>query len=342
MTDSTCTLIAPPAPPRPPATSSAGTAQPEPEGNEGIRTDLARFAEMETPGVVTRLLHGDPWDVGPRANDLHPALAQLVHEAMPVLGRLCREGRLVSRDEVIPFRFLATRCAHAGINQDVAASIVSNAAEAVMDAVIRRTRELDELYGAANVEAATAMLCGVLEDFAGRVAAQLGDGYKAYAASLDAVNSRDPERATRLLRRMAHTATNDDAARAILVVVATGQREDAEALAAAAREIQVHVPGAIEAGAGADNVPSHHRVVVPVADGDGWRTIYPVLRYVAITYGVVIVTRPPVRSLAALRDCYYDVCSSLREVMRTSGQRSGVVGATADTPVPDAPLPAAA
>lgn len=98
------------------------------------------------PAVATHLLHGDPWGIGRPIRNMHPALAQLVHEAMPIIGRLCRDGRLTHRDEIIPFRFLGARGAHAGIDSEVAGVTVRTAAaEAVMDATIRRTHELDDL-----------------------------------------------------------------------------------------------------------------------------------------------------------------------------------------------------
>jgi hypothetical protein len=320
----------------PPAPSS----QPDREGNDAVRLDLARLVEMETPGVATLLLHGDPWEIAGRV-DVHPAVAQLVHEALPIIGRLCRDGRLVSRDEVIAFRFLATRCAHAGIECKVAAQTVSNAAEAVLDAVLRRAHELDDLWGATNVEATTAVLCGVLENFAGRAAAQVKEGYATYQAGFVRARDKDPIRYVRVLDTDVDVSSRDRTSRAILVMLAAGHRDDAAALSTAAREIEVHVPGAVDLGVGSEAMPTHRRVVVPVRDDAAWRGVHPILRHIAVVHGVVIVTRPPVSGLWALRDCYTDLCGSLREIVRTSGRRSGLVAAE-DTPTPTPSLTAAA
>jgi len=66
------------------------------------------------------------------------------------------------------------------------------------------------------------------------------------------------------------------------------------------------------------------------------------MRHVAVAHGVVIVTRPPVNGLSALRACYADLCASLREVVRDSGRRSGVISNMEVMPTSDPPLPAAA
>lgn len=340
MADSTLALAAPPAaPPASPAPPPPAASRPQRECNEAVRLDLARLAEMEMPNVATLLLNGDPWMVQPRV-DIHPALAQLVHHAMPLISRLCRDGRLVTIDEVIAFRFLATRCAHGGVDCRRATRTVNDAAEAVMDAILRRAQELDELWGAKNVEAATTVLCGVLENFAARAAAQVKDGYAAYSASEARGKQRDRFRYPRPLDRRS-LRSRDRTSRAVLVMVASAHRGGRRALATAAKEIEVQVPGAVDLGMRLAD-PAHHRVVIRIRDDATLRKVYPVLRYIAVAHGVVIVTRPPVNGMRALRSCYSELCESLREVTRETGRRSGIVPALEDTPTTDAPLPAAA
>ena len=339
MVDSTCTLAAPPAPPAPadPPTAAAPSQR---ECNEAVRLDLARLTEMDMPGVATRLLNGDPWAIEPRVN-VHPAQAQLVHQAMPLLGRLCRDGRLVTFDEVIPFRFLATRCAHAGIDCRQAMRTVTDAAEAVVDAMLPRVRELDELYGPRNVDAAVTALCGVLENFAARAAAQVKDGYAAYSASLIRSEDRERARAMRPLDNRSGATRRDRTSRAVLVMVASSRTGGRRALADAAKEIEVQIAGAVDLGTRLAE-PAHRRIIVPVRDDAALRQAYPLLRYIAMAYGVVIVTRPPVAGLSALRDCYDDLCRSLREAPRETVSRNGIGQRLEDTPTPDPPLPVAA
>jgi len=340
MVDSTCTLAAPPAPPAPDDPLPPAAAGSERECNEAVRLDLARLTEIDMPSVATRLLNGDPWAIEPRVN-VHPAQAQLVHQAMPLLGRLCRDGRLVTYDEVIPFRFLATRCAHAGIDSRQAMRTVTDAAEAVVDAMLPRVRELDDLYGPRNVDAAVTVLCGVLDNFAARAAAQVKEGYAAYGASLMRWEDRERTRALRPLDEHSGRTRRDRTSRAVLVMVASSRTGSRQALASAAKEIEVHVAGAIDLGLRRAE-PAHHRVVIPVRDDAAWRRAYPLLRYIAVIHGVVILTRPPVVGLPALRACYDDLRRSLREAPRETVKRSGVVPSLDNAPTADAPAPVAA
>jgi hypothetical protein len=175
MADSTRAVAAPLAPPPVPAPQP-----PDDDADDAVCVDLGRMAERDMPELVTRLLHGDPHGAE-QLRSLHPATAQVIYETWRGLHRIVRRRRPVRKWEVLVFRFVGARCAHAGLDQDVVTSAISSTAEALMDVILSRSRQLDDLWGPHNVDAATAKFCGLLERYAARASLQVERGYEILA-----------------------------------------------------------------------------------------------------------------------------------------------------------------
>jgi hypothetical protein len=301
--------------------------------NEATRADLARVVESHLPHLTARLLHR-PLFASEHAIDPRPLSVQLVHEVLPVVTRICRDGRPARRSEVIPMRFVGVRCAQQGVGAEEASMAVSGAVEAVADMLLARAGELDDLWGQGNVDEAAGVLCGLLEDFASRAVREVEIGHARMVGSQATAIAVLRARHARSL--MALSAwPGDPTPRSVAVLAATGRREDIPALSHAAKEIEVHLTGAVDAGLG-DDTPTHWRVVVPFRRAEAWREVHPVLRHIAVAHGLVIVLPSPVTSEPALRVSYNETCVSLPDVIGELGSRRGVLHPE-DAPSPPSP-----
>lgn len=338
MADSTCTLAAPPA-----------TLTGRRDLSDPVRTDLARLVDRQLPELITTLLHGSV-QRGDDPATVSPALAQLVHAAMPMVAGVCHGGKRLPFNDVVPFRLLGAACAQAQATCDDAVETVTGAVEAVADLLLARGRELDDLYGAANIEAAIADMCGDLEAFASSAARQVEYGCGDAAEYRDTRPTNDE--ASALLSVLSprddpaeHASAWEDvfprSRRLILaVLVATGKRDDTPALARAAADMAMHVPDTVSLGLG-DNAPTHWRVAIlrPLCKLP-WDA-HPVMRQIAARNGVTIVIRQPSISLDAARTVYRDAVDALPEIIAEHGQRSAVVTTRMSTGA-RGPLPIAA
>lgn len=346
MADSTCTPAAPPVPLPKPRPAPPAQSRDEAACNEATRADLARLVDRQLPEITTGLLHGDPFG-GSIPQMVEPPIAQLVHQAMPTVSRLCHGMSFARREEVVPFRFLGALCAHQCVEPEKAAHAVNGAAEAVADLLLARGRELDDLYGAANVDQAVAVMCGQLENFASRAVREVETGYARMEACPDAPSVEAGGLIDLLDERddvgdetPDHQLLEPDTPRAVAVLVATGHRDDTPALLRAAQEMEVHVPGAIDCGLGQDP-PTHARVVIPRPFGHDARDLHGVLQHIAVSNGVVIVVQYPGAGLNVLQRIYRDTLALLPEVIALDGRRSSVITAHHPT-APRTPLTVAA
>jgi hypothetical protein len=307
--------------------------------NDATRADLARLVAHQLPQLTTVLVSGDPFGYG-HAQPVAPPLAQLVHQALPVVERVCRQASRAGSADVVPFRFLGAVCAHQAVEQDEASAVLSGAVEAVADFLLARGREFDDLWGAENVDQAVTVICGQLEDFASRALPELEKGYARMNANSEPPTAEEASTYLELLQARGEaeataapfpeSVLHDGTPRSIAVLVATGHRDDAPALAHAAQEIEVHLPGAVDLGMGDDH-PTHWRVVIPRPASAEWRDMHGVLRHIAMTHGLVILVRYPGVGVAALRSTYRDTLTSLPEAIAAYGRRSAVVSTHAPT-----------
>jgi hypothetical protein len=303
------------------------------------RTALAEIVDDELSGLVAALVYDGGDSDGPEdggsGHVVDPRFVQIVEDTGLHIVEMARRGRLPRRVDLIPFRFLGTECAHAGLRAEDVGDALDGAAEAILDLVVRRAPELECRWPAATVEMAVAAIAGGIETFSRFAYDELQFGYLVAGAS--GVRPR-PEQVTLVCRALDRRGTGvglDDEAAAVqlnpiaprmLVLVAHRGGGHLRDLDRAAGELARHLPRTIDAGLG-DELPAHRRFVLEQTTREAWDTACGVLRDIAIRYDLIAVTHPPVASVSALRTLYREALSELPTLLANADPDTWVVDA---------------
>jgi hypothetical protein len=121
--------------------------------------DIVRLVEQEIPFVVERLLAEDAQNDGPRAD----VLARIAREVGSLAVAIRRHGRIARPFDVVQFRALGADCATAGVKHEHMVAALDATGEAILDAMVARAHDLDEIWSPARIDQAVIALCACMK-----------------------------------------------------------------------------------------------------------------------------------------------------------------------------------
>jgi hypothetical protein len=135
--------------------------------------DIVRLVEEEVPSVVERLLAEGPSSGGARAD----ALARIALEVGSLALAIGRHGRIARPFDVVQFRAMGADCAAAEVEYEHMVAALDATGEAILDAMVARAHDLDEIWSPARIDQAVIALCACMETLTRVAYDELVKGY---------------------------------------------------------------------------------------------------------------------------------------------------------------------
>ncbi|HXA30115.1 MAG TPA: hypothetical protein VN193_15345 [Candidatus Angelobacter sp.] len=280
-------------------------------GNTEARQAILDLVGADLRRFVDARLDDDERDGRISGGHTEPPLRPVVDATIRAVCVAGRTGRLPDVADRAAFEVLGVGCCGGVHDAADALAVLDACAEAIRDLVLIRGHRLDELFGEALIDRALASLCGVIEVVSTRASDALLAGHSAAVTG----ERRDQRVAALVGTELDHPPAfrepeNYDPIelRSVCVLYGSGPHV-IEALSAAARDAELLIPHAVDAGVG--TAPPHRRVVIERRYRTDWKRTAAIFRELSRWHGLDVRVTAPTNGRRRLADAYRSLLADI-------------------------------